>query len=191
LQFLLRPTASFAAKSYWLTWSERSKLWEKKRDEKNEDENMKMMTASLWSEVSTDQARESETVRVEFDGGSTCNIPRLGYGQGYGSYRIGDGKVQRLQFQECMSANCAEILTLVAAVEFAKKSGAKKFLIVGDSQIALKWANVACGNRKATKTRNTSEGFQRAIVLLYQVARGLRIETKWQPREVSFVTFGH
>ncbi len=152
---------------------------------------MKMMTASLWSEVSTDQARESESVRIEFDGGSTCNVPRLGYGQGYGSYRIGDGKVRRVQFGECMSANCAEILTLVAAVESAKKSGAKSLLIVGDSMIALKWANVAVGNRKATKIRNTSEGFQRAIVLLYQVARGIKIVTQWQPREASFVTFGH
>src|SRR5205823_9986877 len=145
-------------------------------------ENMKMMTASLWSEV-TDNGTGSETVRIEFDGGSTCNIPRLGYGQGYGSYRIGAGKVQRVNFGECMSANCAEILTLLAAITEAKTQGAKRFLVVGDSMIALKWANVATGKRKATKITKTSPGFQQAIVSLYQVADGIQIDTQWQPRE--------
>ena len=90
-----------------------------------------------------------------------------------------------------MSANCAEILTLVTAITEAKKTGAKKFLIIGDSQIALKWANVAAGKRKATKIGKTSDGFQKAVVLLYQVARGIKIVTQWQPREHSFNTFGH
>ena len=90
-----------------------------------------------------------------------------------------------------MSANCAEILTLVSAITEAKKTGPKKFLIIGDSQIALKWANVAAGKRKATKIGKTSEGFQRAVVLLHQVANGIEIETQWQGREHSFNTFGH
>ena len=132
-----------------------------------------------------------EVVCVEFDGGSTCNIPRLGYGKGYGSYRVGEGAVRRVRFEGPMSANCAEILTLVAAITEAKRQGKRKLLLVGDSQIALKWANVAAGKRRATKIGKTSEGFQRAIVLLYQAARGLRIETRWQPREVSINTFGH
>jgi ribonuclease HI len=156
---------------------------------------MKMMTASLWSDLSgtvnANQPTKNETLRIEFDGGSTCNIPRLGYGQGYGSYRIGDGNVQRVKFGECMSANCAEILTLVAAMTEARKTGAKSFLIIGDSMIALKWANVAAGKRKATKIMKTSPGFQQAIVSLYQVASGIQIETKWQPREASLATFGH
>jgi ribonuclease HI len=90
-----------------------------------------------------------------------------------------------------MSANCAEILTLVAAVNDAKKTGAKKLVIVGDSLIALKWANVAAGNRQPTKIAKTSPGFQRAIGLLMHAAAETKIETRWQPRELSVETFGH
>ena len=141
-----------------------------------------------------DQLSEKQierATRVEFDGGSTCNIPRLGYGKGYGSYKVGDGPVRRVRFEGAMSANCAEVLTLVAAITDARKTGAKKLLLIGDSQIALKWADVATGKRKATKIGKTSEGFQRAITSLYQVACGIRIETRWQPREMSVATFGH
>jgi ribonuclease HI len=131
----------------------------------------------------------TEKTRIEFDGGTTCNIP-LRYGKGYGSYKIGDESVQRVKFQS-MSANSAEILTLVAAITEARKQGARSLLLVGDSQIALKWADVAAGKRKATAIRNTSAGFQRAIMLLYHAVSGLKIETQWQPRESSVATFGH
>jgi ribonuclease HI len=149
------------------------------------------MEQSYFFSERANGADGAQVVRVEFDGGSTCNIPRLGYGKGYGSYRIGEGAVRRVRFEGAMSANCAEILTLVAAITEAKRQGARKLLVVGDSQIALKWANVAAGKRKATKVGNTSDGFQKAVVLLYQVARDTKIVTQWQPREHSFNTFGH
>lgn len=128
---------------------------------------------------------------IEFDGGSTCNIPRLGYGKGYGSYRINSKKIQRIQFDAAMSANCAEILTLVSAIEDAKKIGVKDFVVIGDSQIALKWADVATGKRKATKLDNTSDGFKKAVASLCLIARGTTIETQWRPRAYSVTIFGH
>lgn len=52
---------------------------------------------------------------IEFDGGSTCNVPKLGYGDGYGSYQIDQREIVRLQFGKGFSANAAEILTLAAS----------------------------------------------------------------------------
>ena len=131
-------------------------------------------------------------VRIEFDGGSTCNIPRLGYGRGYGSFKIGNGPVYRSHFQRNMSANAAEICTLATAITVAKGHGARHLVVVGDSQIALKWANVCAGNREATKIDKTSESFKEAIQVLHEACDGIwTLETRWQPRINSVLTFGH
>ena len=42
---------------------------------------------------------KDETVTIEFEWWQHVQYPRLGYGKGYGSYRIADGDVQRVQFQ--------------------------------------------------------------------------------------------
>lgn len=132
------------------------------------------------------------TYRIEFDGGTSCNVPSRGYGDGYGSYRINQERPVRLQFYRSMSANAAEILTLVKGVQEAKQKGATDLLIIGDSQIALKWANVAAGKRPATKLGKTSVEFQKSISFLQTAMAGiLSIETKWQPRLKSVATFGH
>jgi ribonuclease HI len=55
-----------------------------------------------------------------FDGGTSNNIPsKGGYGLGYGSYRL-NGEVVRVDFARPMSANEAEMRTLIAAAEAAK-----------------------------------------------------------------------
>jgi ribonuclease HI len=132
-----------------------------------------------------------KSTRIEFDGGTTCNVPAIGFGKGYGSYQIENAPIVKLSFDCPMSANAAEVLTVFFAIMDAKKQGAKTLLVVGDSQIALKWVNVATGRRKPTKISKTSEGFQRAISFLLRAARGLDINTQWQPREISVATFGH
>jgi ribonuclease HI len=81
-----------------------------------------------------------------FDGGTPNNMPRRGgFGIGYGSYRL-NGEIVRLNFARPMSANEAEIRTLIAAAEAVKliRDPAKTRLCVyGDSQITLGWANKA------------------------------------------------
>jgi ribonuclease HI len=129
--------------------------------------------------------------RIEFDGGTSCNVPAIGFGNGYGSYQIDNDPIVKLSFECPMSANAAEVLTVFFAICDAKKQGATSLLVVGDSQIALKWVNVATGQRKPTKIRKTSQGFQQAINFLLRAARGLDINTQWQPREISVATFGH
>lgn len=130
--------------------------------------------------------------RIEFDGGTTCNIPSRGYGNGYGSYKRDDEPVFRCNFNRPMSANAAEIFTLVYAIRAAKQNGASALLIVGDSQIALKWADVAAGNRAATKIKKTSPEFQEAVTNLTECMAGMvSVETQWQPRLKSVATFGH
>ena len=142
--------------------------------------------------IKLEQRPTNGEVRIEFDGGSTCNIPRVGYGRGYGSFKIGNGPIHRSHFQRNMSANAAEIYTLARAITVAKGHGARHLFVIGDSQIALKWANVCVGNRKATKIDKTSESFKEAIQLLHEACDGIwTLETRWQPRLNSVLTFGH
>ena len=91
-----------------------------------------------------------------------------------------------------MSANAGEICTLAAAITIAKAEGAPHLLCVGDSMIALKWANVCVGNRKPTKIENTSASFKAAVAILREACVGIyTIETRWQSRIQSVRTFGH
>src|SRR5512133_1957384 len=79
-------------------------------------------------------ARERAAAVIEFDGGTSCNRPALGYGNGYGSFRVNDGDVHRLAFGP-MSSNAAEIFTLAAAIGRARSMGATALLLCGDSRI--------------------------------------------------------
>src|SRR6266849_473663 len=104
-----------------------------------------METMSLWD------ARESVVATIGFDGGTSCNIPSLGYGDGYGSFRIDNGPLRRIAFKRPMSNNAAEIFTMAAAIKIAKENGATALKLVGDSQIALNWANRVAGKTKPRK----------------------------------------
>src|SRR4029077_6006036 len=83
---------------------------------------------------------------IAFDGGTSNNIPsRGGFGIGYGSYRL-NGEVVRLDFARPMSANEAEIRTLIAgacAVKLIRDPAMTRLCVYGDSQIALGWAKKA------------------------------------------------
>lgn len=137
------------------------------------------------------------TIQIRFDGGTSCNIPRLGYGNGYGSYQIDDNPIYRLSFNIPMSANAAEIRTLARAIETVSQNEIHTALIrlsiLGDSRVALKWANVAAGKRKRTKIANTSSEFQESILMLERfIRRGWAdVMTTWTPRQRSVAVFGH
>lgn len=127
---------------------------------------------------------------IEFDGGTSCNDPKIGLGRGYGSYQIDGGEIHRVEFGEGHSCNSAEILTLEAALQHLASFGDPKEMVVlarGDSQIALKW--VHC---KASPKQSTSLPFRQAIPMLRnQVQRFKSIKTQWRGRAHSVVLFGH
>lgn len=131
-------------------------------------------------------------IRIEFDGGTSCNVPRLGFGNGYGSYKINDEPVHRCNFNLPMSANAAELRTLWYAVKALIDRGIdakhSNLFIVGDSQIALGWA----GNPKRKMSKKATPEFRESIALLQEVVSHFgRVYTEWQPRERSVKTFGH
>lgn len=126
---------------------------------------------------------------IEFDGGTTCNIPSLGYGEGYGSYQINDAPIVRVSFGVGHSCNSAEILTLEAALADLAGRGERgmSVLVRGDSKIALKW--VHC---KKQPKPSTSPMFRDAIQKLRKVtAQFTSVKTEWRSREHSVRLFGH
>ncbi len=133
-----------------------------------------------------------ETTRIEFDGGTTCNVPAKGFGTGYGSYQINNDPIVKLEFDCPMSNNAAEVLTIFFAIVEAKKRGFHNLYVVGDSQIALRWVDVGAGNVKASKGSGSgTREFQKAITFLLRATHGMKIQTQWQPRLHSVATFGH
>jgi ribonuclease HI len=134
-------------------------------------------------------------IAIRFDGGTSCNKPRKGYGNGYGSYQINDGKVVRLKFGVPMSNNVAEISTLISAVNsLTADYKVTRLHIYGDSRIALDWAYRA-GNRIAYKPpkhgRHAPEFFN-ALMSLYEALKGFaEVKTEWEPRSKNRQVFGH
>lgn len=132
-------------------------------------------------------------VVIEFDGGTPCNIPRLGYGDGYGSYQIDSGgtraPIVRRNFGVPMSANVAEISTLIAAIKTVLKSFDPKITaldIRGDSKTAL-WR---CAKR--TKPTSPPSDFKAAADELFSLcAQFNEVKTNWRGRKVSVRLFGH
>lgn len=134
--------------------------------------------------------------RIEFDGGTSCNIPRLGFGNGYGSYKINDEPVHRCNFNQPMSANAAEINTLAYAVKAIRDRGIDtsqtSLVIIGDSMITIGWVNYIARKEKRKFSKKATEPFKDAVAKLYEVLPGFaQISAKWQPRIKSVATFGH
>jgi len=134
--------------------------------------------------------------RITFDGGTPCNVPALGYGIGYGSYQINALPVIRCDFKVPMSANCAEILTLVEAIRAVLGMDCREnvFLdIWGDSEIAINWANgVTKHGRPCKLSKGSSEGFGQAVQTLRDILRGFgKVKATWHSRTNSVRTFGH
>ncbi len=128
---------------------------------------------------------------ITFDGGTTCNIPRLGFGEGYGSYQINDRDVVRCRFGIGHSCNSAELLTLTFALRDLlgsdSLSSLKHVHVKGDSQIALKWAK-----HRGFPSKKSTPMFHSAIAMLRREASSFRnLTTEWWPRENSVRIFGH
>ncbi len=141
----------------------------------------------------TEPEREPRSVvTVHFDGGTPCNIPRLGYGIGYGSFQINGGPVVRVDHKRPMSNNAAEIWTLCSALDSLIKSGAVdgiRLVVHGDSQIALKWARAS---RKMRSTKTGSDEFKNSIVRLCELTPQFHsLLAEWKPRFHAVKAFGH
>lgn len=133
-------------------------------------------------------------IRIEFDGGTSCNIPRLGFGNGYGSYKINDEPVYRCNFNQPMSCNAAEIRTLAHGIKAVRDRGwtITELDIIGDSQIALKWAAKLLRRQPYKVSQKTTPEFREAIERLRMAVEGVEsFAVTWQPRSNSVATFGH
>jgi len=128
---------------------------------------------------------------IEFDGGTSCNNPAQGFGEGYGSWQINQEPICRVKFGYGHSCNSAEVRTLVDALRSLSMAipdaKSKNVFVRGDSKIALKWVT-----SKQHPTRKSTEKFQEAIYLLrLEVAKFKSVKTEWRGREHSVRLFGH
>lgn len=133
---------------------------------------------------------------IEFDGGTSCNDPAKGFGNGYGSFLLKERPndplpIERRQFGIGHSCNSAEIMTLVSALDYlatnipiAKTS---RVLCRGDSKIALKW--VSC---KKIPPEKSSPKFRESIATLRKIVGQFQcVRTEWRSRDESVRLFGH
>ena len=123
---------------------------------------------------------------IDFDGGTSNNNPRSGgFGIGYGSYRL-HGEVVKLDFARRMSANEAEIRTLIAAAEAVKLIAdpvKTRLCAYGDSRITLGWANKAGMKVFYRPKPSWSPEFAAAVADLYSTLRPFaEVVTQWQPQ---------
>jgi hypothetical protein len=106
-----------------------------------------------------------------------------------------NGEVVKLDFARPMSANESEIRTVIAAAEAAKlacEAARTRLCVVGDPQIALKWARKAGEKAVYRPQRAWWPGFTAAVADLYLCLQPFaEVATEWQPREKSFERFGH
>jgi ribonuclease HI len=144
-------------------------------------------------------------VVIHFDGGTPCNVPSRGFGIGYGSYcytgldgQTGKGEPIRVNHGIPCSSNAAEILTLCVALEKLCEMGSPETTSVhvqGDSKIALKWLNVACGRhaQKSVKVAATATAlFSESIARLRRAVEPFcKVESEWLPRNHAVAVFGH
>lgn len=146
-----------------------------------------------------EKAKVLTRARVDFDGGAKGPGFPPGLGNGYGSYRINDEAVARVDHRAVMTANCAEVLTLCCALEelaARQDPAALAVHVQGDSQIALSRLKAARGVGRGKKNRvrvaKGSEGYVAACERLRAVAVLFgQFTSRWQPRERSVETFGH
>lgn len=157
-----------------------------------------MNQTQLFAELlSQHESPALNNVRIEFDGGTPCNIPSKGYGDGYGSYQLCcNGHVypiERVNFGRPMSNNVAEISVLIRAIEAVARLHKPEKTILeihGDSQIALLRTTKAFTPRK--KLYRGSADYIAACHRLHTAcAQFHNITTHWRGRERSVKIFGH
>lgn len=163
---------------------------------------MQRHLASLKSQRTAIQFQQQPELRIQhvpkdavlivFDGGTSCNEPKKGFGEGYGSYQISGDPIRRVKFGIGHSCNSAEIRTLHAALaDLSGKTNAWMYHIhiMGDSKIALKWARP---NLKGEPHHSCWKEFHTAIKMLREeIVKFGKITTQWHPRSESVKLFGH
>lgn len=134
----------------------------------------------------------AQAITIIFDGGSTCNVPRKGFGKGYGSFKVEDREIQRCNFGAGHSANSGEVRTLIEALRYTKKHFPEydTLHIKGDSKIALSWI-FRSGIPKPFKGKEPTSNFIEAVRMLHVETKGYNITTQWHPRKESVKLFGH
>ena len=137
---------------------------------------------------------------IEFDGGTSCNIPRIGLGEGYGSFRINGGEIVCVKFGMGHSCNSAEMRTLIAAIEALLESDPqavrKRLHIIGDSRITLNRVGYCKRGNRVSKPWTKTAFFVEAVAILHTLIRqfgphGRLVSTEWRGREHSVAIFGH
>ena len=128
-----------------------------------------MALALEIAEVAVAKAPLSECT-IHFDGGTTNEYPE----QGRLWRRLWllplNGEVVRVNFARAMSNNEAEVRALIAAAEAVKlisDPARTRLSVVGDSKIALKWAQQAGQQAFYRPKLGWSPGFTLAIADLY------------------------
>lgn len=131
------------------------------------------------------------TVRIEFDGGTPCNIPRLGFGIGYGSYKIDSEPIVRIDHGRPMSCNVAEIETLICAISDVTERFEPSCTVLnihGDSQTALH----RCIHPMKPKHRRLNTCYGQSAQRLWSLCgRFQNVSIHWRGRSVSVKLFGH
>lgn len=147
------------------------------------------------TELFKDSPAPEGYIVIQFDGGTSSNVPP--FGKGYGSHCINSGEIVRLKFSERMSANVAEIKTAMEALKAVQKrtEGPYKVYITGDSQIALKWIESAYKRDHRKVSAKATELFKQTIgelrTMFENNYRISDLKVQWKPRKFSVATFGH
>lgn len=137
---------------------------------------------------------------IEWDAGTSCNIPAKGYGAGYGSFRItmkGDDPessiIERVKLGKGYSCNAAEIDVLAHALSrlgdtlHPDSASIASVHCIGDSQIALGWLT-----KKGVPYSKTCPKFPESIARLRAAMTGFKSVTgQWRTRTESVRIFGH
>ncbi len=132
-------------------------------------------------------------IKIECDAGNLCNIPRLGLGKGYGSYAINGGPPIRIQYEECMTNNVAEISIIITALEnILEEFGPSNILVRSDSQIALSWIKKANKFKNFIKFPEENVPYAKAAKkLVATIKKHKKVDEEWRGRAESVRLFGH
>lgn len=150
-------------------------------------------------EIQTGNIPEHDFI-IEFDGGTSCNIPRKGFGIGYGSYKINDFEIVMVKFEEGYSSNAAEIETMYRALlDLSNKIKEDvvthiypRIVVCGDSCIALKWINCKSFPKEGSdKFINSIKNLKKLISDCQDCMLFGEITPFWRGRAKSVELFGH
>lgn len=172
-----------------------------------EDEMRKQLEAEVEAEAAREREMQEQAflelqpgeqatiVRIEFDGGTPCNVPRLGYGIGYGSYQIDGDPIVRCDHGRPMSCNVAEIATLIVAMKSVLESRGDVSGIIlevhGDSKNALGRLSKPI-SKKMLREPAGREAFISACQQLHALAlQFAQVKPMWRGRARSVEVFGH